>query len=113
MTVTRTFVRRTALSASMTRKELAAGANNHPAALRGLNTALVGLYAALHGGKASVSTAVCTQTDTRWVTLAGPPGAGVTYATEGETRLDAAMLLVDDLAAALKAGKPFGELLAR
>ncbi len=106
----RTFTRRTTLSASLTRAESGV-VNNDANTLKGVSAAIAGLYAALHGLRCSVATDVCRETDLRRVRVDAVGGGPAYVADNAASRIEAAMLLVDDLSAAIKAGRPFGALM--
>lgn len=103
-----TTSRRTTLPASLARAECAV-LNNDATTLKAVASALVGLYAALHGLRAAVTTDVRVSGETRTRRVhVSPTVSGPAYTAEGEHRIDAALTLIRDLTDALRVGRPFG-----
>ncbi len=103
----RTYVRRTTLATSLNRAELAINRNDS-STLRHVGAALGSLYSALHGLSATVSTDVCVETAERRVRVTTTAaGGGPVYTRSGSSRIAAALVLLDDLALAIRQGDAF------
>ncbi len=101
----RTYARRTSLATSLTRAELAINRNDS-STLRHVGAALGSMYSALHGLASTVSTDVCVETDERRVRVTAP-GGGPVYTRSASSRIAAALMLLDDLARAVRQGDAF------